>query len=99
MIGKALVCSLLLLAITPSRGQNTPGELMMRVTVRIEGPARIGTNMGVALGTGFFAGVPIKETPNALYAVVVTADHVFRDITGDFAIIQFRRKSGTGWEQ
>lgn len=74
-------------------GQDADPELntlLMEATFRVTGPAKT-PNQGTSIGTGFFMGKPIPGSSGGGY-VLVTAAHVFEDISGDNATIVLRKK-------
>lgn len=60
--------------------------ILMRSTFKVSG-------MGSA-GTAFIIGRPVPNDIGKLYYVLVTADHVFRDMEGEHATIYLRKKQG-----
>jgi hypothetical protein len=49
-----------------------------------------------SFGTVFVIGVPYKGDPKIAHIVIVTAAHVFEDISADNAMLQLRRKNADG---
>lgn len=62
--------------------------ILMRATFKIEGPC----NNGTYVGTCFFVGKPSKNNPSQSYYILVTAAHVLKNIQGDIAVLNLRKR-------
>ncbi len=69
--------------------------ILMQTTFRIDGTAR-GNPGKTSLGTIFIVGRPLKDSPQVLAYVLVTAAHVLNDIDGPVASLLVRRKNADG---
>jgi len=68
---------------------------LMRCTFRISGPSNK-TPGEISYGSGFLVGVPTEPNSVRSWYVFVTAAHILRDIEGNTATIDLRRKNGDG---
>jgi hypothetical protein len=67
---------------------------IMEATFRIAGPAA--SSGKFAVGTVFLVGLPRPGVRDGTAAVLVTAAHVLKDISGDEAVLWLRRKTADG---
>jgi S1-C subfamily serine protease len=71
-------------------GVNTDiNTILMRSTFKVAGEG--------SLGTAFIVGRPSKTNPQQLYYVLVTADHVLREMKGESAVLFLRKATPEGF--
>ena len=77
----------------PVVAQESPdlSTLLMKATFKISGPKMNMPNMKT-IGTCFIIGRPNPQDPNWSHFVLVTADHVLKDMSGETAFISLRKK-------
>jgi hypothetical protein len=84
----------ILLSLSSAAGAEDLNVLLMGSTFRIAGPAK--GEGKISVGTVFFVGRPLKNSPSRASYVMVTAAHVLQDINGEEAILWLRRKKADG---
>lgn len=68
---------------------------LMETTFRIHGPKKDDPKK-ISFGTAFLMGKPTVLDPNRAYYVLISAAHVFEDISGDTATLTLRQKQSDG---
>ena len=90
---KRLICLLVTLVTSVGAAAEiqTLAPLLMESTFKIEGPTVDGKT---AFGTCFIFLVNVPGETNGSRIVLVTANHVLNDITGESATVHLRKKAG-----
>ena len=95
LITTSLASALLLFSQMSGAESTHLSVLLMESTFLLYGPsAKEPTKSGY--GTVFFLGKPNEQKPKSYYLVMVTANHVLRDIKGDEATLMVRRQKTDG---
>lgn len=84
-----LICFVIFLLLTKNSNSQDFNELMMKCTYYIEGLNDVGDKI---CGSCFIIGKYTKNDSNRVYPILITAKHIFRDITKDKVSILIRRK-------
>ncbi|OHB81758.1 MAG: hypothetical protein A2Z38_09775 [Planctomycetes bacterium RBG_19FT_COMBO_48_8] len=85
-----LIFGLFALPVAAKEGPDL-STLLMKATFKISGP-KMNMSNAKMIGTCFIIGRPIPQDPNWSHFVLVTADHVLKDISGETAFLSLRKK-------